>query len=84
MRNTITASVQKEGFEAILYPGNGRKDKVMIVMSGSNGGMTRNRKRNFITETASLRWRWRFLEQNRHRKSFPVCRSSLWRKQPHG
>ena len=40
MRNTITASVQKEGFEAILYPGNGRKDKVMIVMSGSNGGMT--------------------------------------------
>ena len=28
-----------EGFEAILYPGNGRKDKVMIVMSGSNGGM---------------------------------------------
>ena len=40
MRKTITASVQKEGFEAILYPGNGRKDKVMIVMSGSNGGMT--------------------------------------------
>ena len=39
MRKTITASVQKEGFEAILYPGNGRKDKVMIVMSGSNGGM---------------------------------------------
>ena len=34
MRKTITASVQKEGFEAILYPGNGRKDKVMIVMSG--------------------------------------------------
>ena len=40
MSKTITASVQKEGFEAILYPGNGRKDKVMIVMSGSNGGMT--------------------------------------------
>ncbi|MBQ8995988.1 MAG: hypothetical protein IJ091_09245 [Oscillospiraceae bacterium] len=35
-----TASVQKEGFEGILYPGSGRKDKVLIVMSGSNGGMT--------------------------------------------
>lgn len=32
-------SVQAEGFEAILYPGNGRKDKVLIVMSGSDGGM---------------------------------------------
>ena len=40
MGKTITTSVQREGFEAILYPGNGRKDKVMIVMSGSNGGMT--------------------------------------------
>ena len=39
MSKTITTSVQMEGFEAILYPGNGRKDKVMIVMSGSNGGM---------------------------------------------
>ena len=35
-----TTSVQTEGFEGILYPGNGRKDKVLIVMSGSNGGMT--------------------------------------------
>ena len=33
-------SVQTEGFEGILYPGNGRRDKVMIVMSGSNGGLT--------------------------------------------
>lgn len=32
-------SVQTEGFESILYPGNGRKDKVLIVMSGSDGGM---------------------------------------------
>ena len=39
MSKTITTSVQMEGFEAILYPGNGWKDKVMIVMSGSNGGM---------------------------------------------
>ena len=39
MSKIITASVQKEGFEAVLYPGNGRKDKAMIVMSGSNGGM---------------------------------------------
>ena len=35
-----TTSVQTEGFEGILYPGNGRKDKVLIVMSGSDGGMT--------------------------------------------
>ena len=35
-----TANVRTEGFEGILYPGNGRKDKVLIVMSGSNGGMT--------------------------------------------
>ena len=32
-------TVQKDGFEGILYPGNGRKDKVLIVMSGSDGGM---------------------------------------------
>lgn len=35
-----TASMQTEGFEGILYPGNGRKDKALIVMSGSDGGMT--------------------------------------------
>ncbi|MBQ8053253.1 MAG: hypothetical protein IJ198_05580 [Lachnospiraceae bacterium] len=40
MSKKITTSVQSEGFEAVLYPGDGRKDKVMIVMSGSNGGMT--------------------------------------------
>ena len=36
----ITTSVQTEGFESILYPGNGRKNKILIVMSGSNGGMS--------------------------------------------
>ena len=35
----ITTSVWTEGFEGVLYPGNGRKDKVLIVMSGSNGGI---------------------------------------------
>lgn len=40
MSKKITTSVQSEGFEAVLYPGDGRKDKVMIVMSGSDGGMT--------------------------------------------
>ncbi|MBR1457567.1 MAG: hypothetical protein IJ594_10480 [Oscillospiraceae bacterium] len=39
-----TASVRTEGFEGILYPGNGRKDKVLIVMSGSNGGMSLTRQ----------------------------------------
>ena len=35
----IHTSVKSEGFEGILYPGNGSKKKVVIVMSGSNGGM---------------------------------------------
>lgn len=39
MNQKITTSVTKEGFEAILYPGNGDKDRVLIVMSGSDGGM---------------------------------------------
>ena len=41
---TKKANVRTEGFEGILYPGNGRKDKVLIVMSGSNGGMKLTRK----------------------------------------
>ena len=44
MSNRKTASVQTEGFEGILYPGNGRKDKVLIIMSGSNGGMSLTRQ----------------------------------------
>ena len=40
----ITTSVQTERFEGILYPGNGRKDKALIVMSGSNGGMKLTRQ----------------------------------------
>lgn len=39
-----TASVQRDGFEGILFPGSGRKDKVLIVMSGSNGGMSLTRQ----------------------------------------
>ena len=39
MNQKIKTSVNKEGFEAILYPGNGNKDRVLIVMSGSDGGM---------------------------------------------
>lgn len=35
----IKTTVKDNGFEGILLPGNGRKDKVVIVMSGSNGGM---------------------------------------------
>ena len=35
----LRTTVKKNGFEGILYCGNGRKDKVVIVMSGSNGGM---------------------------------------------
>ena len=32
-------TVKEAGFEGILYPGDGSKDKIMIVVSGSNGGM---------------------------------------------
>ena len=35
----IYTSVKNEGFEGVLYQANGRKDKVVIVMSGSNGGI---------------------------------------------
>ena len=41
---TKTANVQTDGFKGVLYPGNGRKDKVLIVMSGSNGGMKLTRQ----------------------------------------
>lgn len=40
MEKVKSTSVQIEGFEALLYPGNGRKGKILIVMSGSDGGMT--------------------------------------------
>ena len=36
----INTSVKTEGFEGILFPGNGSKEKVLIVMSGSDGGMS--------------------------------------------
>lgn len=36
----MKTSVKNDGFEGILFPGNGQKDKVVIVMSGSNGGMS--------------------------------------------
>ena len=35
----IKTTVDIDGFEGILFPADGRKDKVMIVVSGSNGGM---------------------------------------------
>lgn len=35
----IYTAVKNEGFEGVLYQANGRKDKVVIVMSGSNGGL---------------------------------------------
>ncbi|MCR4867247.1 MAG: hypothetical protein K5921_09990, partial [Lachnospiraceae bacterium] len=36
----IHISIKNDGFEGILFRGNGSKDKVIIVMSGSNGGMS--------------------------------------------
>lgn len=35
----ISAHISVNGFEGILYPVNNRKDKVIIVISGSNGGL---------------------------------------------
>lgn len=35
----IKTTVDKNGFEGILFPVDNRKDKVVIVVSGSNGGM---------------------------------------------
>ena len=34
------AHILTDGFEGILYPVTNRKDKVIIVVSGSNGGLT--------------------------------------------
>ena len=35
---------KKDGFEGILFSGNRKKEKVVIVMSGSNGGMSLTEK----------------------------------------
>lgn len=35
----IQTTVKKHGFESILYRSNGTKEKAVIVISGSNGGM---------------------------------------------
>ena len=57
------ANVQIDGFEGILFPGNGRKDKVLIVMSGSNGGMK-------LTRQAAEFY---------HRNGFPALALALFR-----
>ena len=36
----IVTTVEKDGFEGILFGGDRTKQKVVIVMSGSNGGMS--------------------------------------------
>lgn len=40
----IYTTVKKDGFEGILFSGNRTKKKVVIVMSGSNGGMSLTEK----------------------------------------
>lgn len=35
----IYTSVKNEGFDGVLYQADNRKDKIIIVMSGSNGGL---------------------------------------------
>ena len=36
----IKTTVEADGFEGILFPASKKKDKVVIVVSGSNGGMS--------------------------------------------
>lgn len=40
----IKTSVLKEGFDGVLYPSNDRKDKVIITLSGSEGGLAHAKK----------------------------------------
>lgn len=40
----IVTHIQSEGFEGICFPAAQRKDKVVIVLSGSNGGMSLTKK----------------------------------------
>ena len=40
----IHTLLKTDGFEGILFPGNGSMDKALIVMSGSNGGMSMARR----------------------------------------
>ena len=39
VQQMIQTTVKKHGFESVLYRGIGTKEKAVIVMSGSNGGM---------------------------------------------
>lgn len=48
-------TVAENGFEGILFPVDKRKDKVVIVVSGSNGGMHMTRPvLNFIAKMGFL------------------------------
>ena len=38
--------IKADGFEGVLYPAGNRYDKVMIVVSGSNGDFRRNAGRS--------------------------------------
>lgn len=76
----VTTSVTKNGFEGILFPGDGRKDKVLIVMSGSDGGMTLAvRKQSFTIKTESLHYVWVCSRQRRHLRNYPMSLSNMWR-----
>ena len=51
----IRVSMKNDGFEGILFLGNGSKDKVIIVMSGSNGGMSMAKMRQSSTIRTAFR-----------------------------
>ena len=52
----IKTTVKENGFEGILLPGDGRKSKVVIVMSGSNGGMNLTKQCAELMKNELLEW----------------------------
>ena len=62
----IRVSMKDDGFEGILFLGNGSKDKVIIVMSGSNGGMSMAKhEAEFYHKNAFRLCRLRYSRQSR-------------------
>ena len=63
----IKTTVKDNGFEGILLPGDGRKNKVVIVMSGSNGGMKLTKQSaEFYDRMVYQHWHLLYLAQKVH------------------
>ena len=74
----IKSTVASEGFEGILFSGDGRKDKVIIVISGSNGGMQLTKGLlNSIIKMVFLLWRLLCLKLKVHKRILIECLLSI-------